>query len=169
MRVCSCGKAETVEEPFYGKTSCCRKCYIQKKAAKVKEYRAQPAIRASRNKCARQRRRDPVRRADVIWNDSRLSDKRFGRDNDLTKDGIRHLIAQGCVYCGETQLKMTLDRRDNGLGHIQTNVIPCCIRCNYVRRDMPYDAWMLLVPAMRQARERGMFGTWTCDIHRRNG
>jgi hypothetical protein len=168
MRVCACGKKETTEEPFYKKTAVCRKCYDQKKKARRKDYLAQPGVRARKRDYNNSRRADPDRRAEVIWMDSRRSDTVHGRANDLTKDGIRHLIAQGCIYCGETQLKMTLDRKDNGVGHLQTNVIPCCIRCNYVRRDMPYEAWILLVPAMRQARERGLFGTWTCAVHHRS-
>jgi hypothetical protein len=35
-----------------------------------------------------------------------------------------------------------------------------CIRCNYIRGSMPFAAWTLLVPAIRQAVEQGLFGTW---------
>lgn len=62
---------------------------------------------------------------------------------------------------------MTLDRKDNALGHTPGNVVPACTRCNYVRRDMPEKAWLMLAPAMRVAREAGAFGDWTCQIHKR--
>jgi hypothetical protein len=102
-----------------------------------------------------------------LW-DSVRGDKKSGRENDLTIDFIDDLLTNGCFYCGETELKMTLDRKDNSIGHVTENVLPCCIRCNYIRRDMPYKAWLCLVPYLKEAREKGLFGTWTCEVHRRN-
>jgi hypothetical protein len=103
---------------------------------------------------------DPAR---WILIDSKASDRKAKRDGfDLTRDFVEGLIARGCMYCGETALRMTLDRIDNDKGHTKENVNPACIRCNYLRRDMPYAAWLLLCPALRQARERGAFGDWQC-------
>jgi len=56
---------------------------------------------------------------------------------------------------------MTLDRIDNDKGHTQDNVVPACIRCNYARRSMPYEAWLVVAKGMREAREQGLFGDWT--------
>jgi hypothetical protein len=78
----------------------------------------------------------------------------------LDTEFIRNLISNGCQYCGETELRMTLDRIDNSIGHTRENVLPCCLRCNYIRGSMPFDAWMILVPAVRQAKEAQLFGTW---------
>jgi len=64
---------------------------------------------------------------------------------------------------------MTLDRVDNTCGHIQSNVVSACVRCNYMRRDMPYAAWLKLLPMIKQAREEGLFGTWTGDCVRKIG
>jgi hypothetical protein len=64
---------------------------------------------------------------------------------------------------------MTLDRKDNSIGHLLDNVVPCCIRCNYIRRDMPFEAWLIVATGIRKAKELGLFGTWTCSIHKRNG
>jgi hypothetical protein len=63
---------------------------------------------------------------------------------------------------------MTIDRIDNEIGHTLSNVVPACIRCNYVRRDMPHEAWLCLVEGMREAVFRGLFGSWTAATHRRN-
>ena len=104
----------------------------------------------------------------IMW-DSRRIDKRKGRKNDLTKEFIESLISQPCSYCGETNLRMTLDRIDNQLGHLQTNVIPACIRCNYARGDIPYEAWKGLIPGLRKARRIGAFGVWTGRVSRRAG
>lgn len=96
--------------------------------------------------------------------DSRRSDKKNGRPNDLTTDSIRGAIESGCFYCGEQHLRMTLDRIDNQQGHTCKNVVGACIRCNYLRRDMPYKAWLKIVPAVRSAREEGLFEDWTGRI-----
>jgi hypothetical protein len=56
---------------------------------------------------------------------------------------------------------MTLDRKDNDRGHTQDNVVPACIRCNYIRRHTPYEAWLCMVPGVRRARKEGFFGDWT--------
>lgn len=96
-----------------------------------------------------------------IYADCRKYDRKHGLDNDLDLEYIAALIGNGCMYCGERNLRMTLDRIDNSLGHIKSNVNPACIRCNYLRRDMPYAAWVIIAYAVRQAASRGAFGRWT--------
>ena len=97
----------------------------------------------------------------TICTDSRKADRKKGLINDMTVDFVRGLIGDGCSYCGESELRMTLDRIDNAVGHVTTNVVPACIRCNYMRRDMPHSAWLVLCPSVREARESGAFGNWT--------
>jgi len=96
-----------------------------------------------------------------ITTDAKRSDKKRGRDFDLDKDFVRLLVSQPCCYCGETELRMTLDRKDNFIGHLKSNVVPACIRCNYTRRNIPYDAWLVIAKGMKEAREAGLFGEWT--------
>lgn len=55
---------------------------------------------------------------------------------------------------------MTLDRIDNKIGHMMDNVNTSCSRCNYIRKDMPYDAWLFVVKSVREAAELGLFGNW---------
>jgi hypothetical protein len=97
----------------------------------------------------------------AIMADCKKFDKKHGFcEFDLDSEFVLSLISTGCHYCGETKLRMTLDRIDNAAGHTRTNVLPCCLRCNYIRGSMPFDAWMELVPAIRKAKELGLFGTW---------
>lgn len=114
--------------------------------------------REERRKVAR---RDPSTRHRWIVQDSKKSDRKKGLKNDLTPEFVAALIRNGCCYCGELKLKMTLDRVDNSLGHLQSNVVPACIRCNFMRRDMPYAAWYALMKTVREVREKGLFGDWT--------
>jgi hypothetical protein len=168
MRVCSCGVLETEEKPFYKGRAICRSCFILRHEPRAKEYsKSSSGIKVRRKKGVNYRR-NPKNRASIILKDSRRADKLRGYDNNLTRSVIESLISTGCQYCGATELKMTLDRMDNAFGHVVDNVVPCCIRCNYIRRDMPYEAWLLLIPSIRLAREQGLFGSWTCAIHNRN-
>lgn len=100
-------------------------------------------------------------RASAVLSDCRSSDRKNGRvGNDLTREVVAALIDQPCSYCATNELKMTLDRIDNGLAHTITNVRPACIRCNFMRGSMPYEAWLHIVPAVRSAAQQGLFGDW---------
>lgn len=109
----------------------------------------------------KERRRAGEDVARWILVDSRRSDRKKGLQNDLTREWIEQVIASGCCYCGETTLRMTLDRKDNMSGHVRDNLVPACIRCNYARGSMPYAAWLCLVPGVRKARADGLFESWT--------
>lgn len=120
---------------------------------------------AAQNERTRRKKREEraanIRVERFIYDDSRKSDKLAGRGNDLTKEDIVRLVADGCRYCGETSLRMTLDRQDNAIGHFLSNVVPSCVRCNLTRGNMPYKAWLIVAKAMREARESGAFEGWT--------
>jgi len=98
--------------------------------------------------------------AKYVLGDCKKSDKKKGRENDLTLEFVQSSMKDGCRYCGEHELRMTLDRIDNSKGHLRDNVIPACLRCNYARGNMPYEAWLYLVDGMKKARELGLFGDW---------
>jgi hypothetical protein len=152
MKKCTLCKNEIVNwKPHL--RSRCRQCrnkrlrehykagYGQKKALKVKEVRSK-------------------RIAYTIVSDSRASDRRCFKENDIDELFVSNLIANGCVYCGDKDSRMSVDRIDNSIGHIKSNVTSSCLRCNYLRRDMPFQAWLCIAPSIREAREKGLFGKW---------
>lgn len=79
---------------------------------------------------------------------------------DLDLVFVREVIAKPCTYCGESETTMTLDRIDNSLGHSKANVVGACFRCNMIKSNMPYAAWLAIVPGVRKARKAGLFGSW---------
>jgi hypothetical protein len=95
-----------------------------------------------------------------IYKDSRKSDKKFGRENNLDRPFIREMISKGCLYCGDVEIRLTLDRIDNGVGHVKTNVNPACIRCNKIRGNMPYKIWIEFIPLLTKLRQNGQFNSW---------
>lgn len=134
-----------------GLRSRCRQCVghsVKKYAPRKKELE-------------RKNRKDPAYRAKMILKDCRGSDRKKGFTCDLSVDQISVLISGGCSYCNSSTMLMTLDRLDNDRGHCVGNVVAACVRCNLVRGNMPLAAWLELVPAVRSAVEKGLFGDWT--------
>jgi hypothetical protein len=122
----------------------------------VAKRRANP--RKKRDQTRAYRNSSPIQH---ILFDCRGSDKKHGREgNDLDRQFVESLLMAGCLYCGATDIKMTVDRIDNSLAHIKANVNPACIRCNLIRGSMPYKAWVHLVPSVREATQLGLFGEW---------
>ena len=88
----------------------------------------------------------------------RQIDKRRGMVSDLDRKFVCDKLSEPCTHCGGPA--STLDRMNNDLGHTHDNVVACCRMCNYIRMDMPYDAWQLVAKYIRLAYESGQFGTW---------
>lgn len=184
IKICTrCDTPKTIDEFFLSgrgyRKSYCKECDNEARRRYHKEQMkiSGPEMRAAGrtryaarkdflNDYYRRRRKDPKHRARFIVTDSRRTDKRLDRKNELTIPIVEALIVGGCHYCGDTAAVMTLDRIDNTIGHVVQNVIPACLRCNYIRRDMPHEAWMALVAAIRKAREAGLFGTWASGPRR---
>jgi hypothetical protein len=94
---------------------------------------------------------------------SRGHDKAAGRnvdcDNYIDRDWVKNIFEKQCYYCAVEQAT-GVDRIDSAISHTKDNCVPCCHLCNHLKRDMPYEAWMILVPAVRQAMIAGAFGNW---------
>jgi len=71
----------------------------------------------------------------------------------LTLDQFELLVSSSCHYCGDSpsrdiclktafsveRIKFNgIDRMDNSLGYTPDNCVPCCTRCNYMKRDLNY-------------------------------
>jgi 5-methylcytosine-specific restriction endonuclease McrA len=149
--------------------SICEICRVQRDSDSHKNIRKDPPKNKKLNERRRAWRQKPENRSTVIYQDSKASDrKRLGLLNDLTKEFIYESIKNGCSYCGETELQITLDRIDNNLPHNQNNVVSACVRCNLIRGDMPSNCWMHLVPSIKSAYELGLFHNWQNKFHRKN-
>lgn len=83
-----------------------------------------------------------------------------GLEFALSLGDVRGVLSRPCDYCGETELLMTIDRANNDLGYVQSNVVPACIRCNVLKGDMPLRAWLEIAPSIRSARNKDLFGKW---------
>lgn len=83
----------------------------------------------------------------------RLTDRKRGLQCDITIDQFRELITNGCVYCGDTE-KVGLDRIDNSVGHIISNVVPCCYSCNTARnKNFTHQEMIIIGRAIKEVKE----------------
>ena len=141
------------------------RCYSCRNAIRRAKGQISPSDKACSIRKNEKSKEDRAANLDVpklIYWDSRGSDRRKERENDLDIAFIKSLVTKPCAYCGEQpdNTRMTLDRIDNSIGHIKTNVIQACHRCNHIKSDMPKYAWDIIAPSIKQAREVGAFEEW---------
>jgi hypothetical protein len=152
----------------YGRVHPCKRCALCEFERVKTYYETNPDKRIDRyqknNARLASERKNPANRAKFIVMDSRRSDVFYERTCDVDVKWVETLISDGRFYCGDRTIMMTLDRIDNSLGHTKGNVNPSCYRCNWLRRNMPYEAWMHLVPSVREAVALGLFGNWSNTI-----
>lgn len=165
MNCSRCDRIDLTENDFYktqsgGLFSYCKICHNKRSLKNQLISNKKPENKIKSYKRKKIRRQDPDKRANIIAIDSKSSDKKHNREYNLTVELIREIIKNPCSYCEENELQMTLDRIDNSIGHIESNVVPACIRCNLIRRAMPYEAWICLLPGLREARKRKLFNEW---------
>ncbi len=155
------GRSKTGVQYYEAYCKICSAIRSQQRAPKRVSTSEQRDRKLQRNReWHRATRDDPATRHVILWKEYRADDRKKGRSNDLSKERIKELISLPCQYCGDTEGNMTLDRIDNGDGHTENNVITSCLRCNIIKRDMPFAAWQEIAPVMRSLRERGLFGEW---------
>lgn len=80
----------------------------------------------------------------------RLRDKKRNLECDIDLQWLREFTAEGCHYCGDIN-RVGLDRIDNFIGHIKTNVVACCYSCNCARNNnFSYEEMLILGEAIRK-------------------
>jgi hypothetical protein len=78
---------------------------------------------------------------------TRAKKKQFGFDLDI--DFIKKVLELPCIYCGN-EGGIQLDRKDNLLGYLKSNVIPACKRCNTVKSMyLSYDEMLIVAKALK--------------------
>lgn len=61
---------------------------------------------------------------------------------ELTEEYYNTIINSQCYLCGRKsyeKCKNGIDRIDNKVGYIMSNVKSCCGSCNFIKKDMPLD------------------------------
>lgn len=72
---------------------------------------------------------------------------------ELTKDDYRKVCGGACLYCGKASSGAHtngIDRVDNTKGYTVDNVVPCCSKCNYMKRDMTQEEFAAACAAVAE-------------------
>lgn len=70
------------------------------------------------------------------------SAKRSGKSFELTFDQFKSFWQKECYYCGGEMLTIGLDRIDNEVGYLLSNVVSCCMMCNWMKRALPQNVFL---------------------------
>jgi hypothetical protein len=91
------------------------------------------------------------------WNALRLRAKEIDKPLEISKIEYEGLLKSGCFYCGSDLFKFggsSLDRIDNTLGYVVTNVVPCCKNCNITRNTLySVEETKVMIQALLRHRE----------------
>ena len=93
-------------------------------------------------------------------------DKRKNREHDLDLEKARAIMTQPCHYCGVPK-SGGIDRIDSSLGHLISNSVPCCEKCNFILGDLPYVAKKELKAGLESVYLLGLLDNWDIPTKRR--
>lgn len=91
-----------------------------------------------------------------VWNDYQGSARTRGHSFELTKDQFREITSSNCHYCNSVPSTISnravsvyiyngIDRKDNSVGYVFSNCLPCCPRCNRAKHKLGYGEFLELV------------------------
>ena len=60
---------------------------------------------------------------------------KFENEEMISKTKFDSIVQNGCHYCGKTGPN-GIDRVDNTKGYVESNCVPCCKHCNYVKGNL---------------------------------
>lgn len=92
------------------------------------------------------------------FNKAQKDAKNRGLDWKITLEEFRDLFYSPCDYCGRDvepseYSGYRVDRKDNNIGYLTYNCVPCCAECNWIKGNvLKYDEMLKLVPALTQIR-----------------
>lgn len=130
----TCGKKF---EPFYATS---KTCYCSKECKNEK--------RKLINKATREKIKKRIESGDIDLIANMVRDryarcaKKRGQEMNLSLDFFKRHVGSNCHYCGDKLKKVGFDRIDNSIGYTESNVVVCCVDCNFMRRLIKYDDFL---------------------------
>jgi len=68
--------------------------------------------------------------------------KKRGYEFDISLDFFAHITSKPCHYCGATNVKIGIDRKDSSKGYVPDNCVPCCRECNIFKLSKNYERFV---------------------------
>ncbi len=83
---------------------------------------------------------------------------------NITKEEFKKLTQKSCHYCGAeptgsikqdtysngAYIYNGVDRKDNNIGYVLTNCVPCCRVCNRAKMNMEYTDFLLWIKNLKE-------------------
>ena len=89
-----------------------------------------------------------------FYNQSVVSAKIRKKEFTLTESDFKSLVDSDCHYCGAKPSRLFtsknripyvyngIDRKNNSVGYLLENCLPCCTMCNFAKRDSEYETFI---------------------------
>lgn len=72
---------------------------------------------------------------------------------ELSIELFKEIVMKNCFYCGEEPNRKAknygkevlingIDRRNNDIGYIEGNIVPCCKTCNFMKHNLGEKEWL---------------------------
>lgn len=71
------------------------------------------------------------------------SAKKRNKYFNLTIEQFEFIISGKCYYCGDNE-KIGIDRKDNNIGYVLENCVPCCWPCNKFKRCVNFEHFIFM-------------------------
>jgi hypothetical protein len=99
----------------------------------------------------------------LLYNSYKSKSRKHGKVFQLTKEEFRSFTKQNCHYCGRPPIQKIIstrgrepyvyngiDRKDNSIGYLLFNCLPCCKECNYTKGSrLTYEEMQLVITHRR--------------------
>lgn len=128
----------------------CRKCHSERKAGRDKRSDRWANMTEAQKSAAKARN---SKYAKTNKGRAVFLRKAYQRVDscDMTTQEVHDLIILPCTHCGTIDEPRGLDRIDNNLPHIKSNVVPSCAPCNFARGDrFSFDEMQKIGAVIRQ-------------------
>lgn len=121
------------------KTRICYGCHIEKPLDEFTKSRSKRAFMGRLHECKVchnerglvTRQTSPVQRYSTYKYGAKIRNLFFS----LTFEEFESFWSKPCYYCGDIIVGIGLDRKDSSLGYQKGNIVSCCSRCNYAKKN----------------------------------
>jgi hypothetical protein len=131
--------------------TCCRPCNMGKADILTPDqfihHATHLALMSDKTLTSTSEIRSFCRNSNIAWrakiNKYRSNASKKSRPFTLSDETCQTLFQQPCHYCHGVPIKTSgLDRVNNNLGYINSNVVPCCWTCNRMKYQYPLELFM---------------------------
>jgi hypothetical protein len=155
--VSHCSRRCYIDEANNAGKRCCKDCGVLKS---IEEFNAHNKTKEIRRRycieCEKKRIKSRSMLPKQRWANARRRSARSGETWEIPLETYVKIISKRCHYCNG-ELNPTgcgLDRKDNEIGYLTENVVPCCKECNIIKNQFfTYKEMLLLSMTIKKIKK----------------